>query len=299
MQTDEPLVQSALMHLCRVELEAAWQDTNDGISRVGENRGARTFWELRFIRSEVLRLRGQIQQAREYLESLGMPLAGDIESSATLSMHLGYCSALLGNYKSAAALLDESLEQATKANLLRLQFEIKLRRAMCSFLRNDLDFAETTYRELLEVPLETSGWYLHCLSVGGLGKILLHRRRFAEAKVWLEQAIHIAKEADAPLRAAGFESEVALCHLEMGDAPTALKLLRSAELSAKNCGAMHMYQVISGDIGNVYLRQKEYWTAIFYYRRAVKLATEINDPVQIAKWTSNIRLAYAKLVQRH
>jgi len=115
---------------------------------------------------------------------------------------------------------------------------------------------------------------------------------------WLERAIAVVKEAGAPLRAIGFESEVAVCYLGMNDASTSLRILQVAERASFECGAMHLYQVILADIGNVYLHQGEHWTAISYYQRALSLAKEMKDPVKVANWTSNIRLAYAKLVER-
>jgi hypothetical protein len=84
--------------------------------------------------------------------------------------------------------------------------------------------------------------------LGGVGKILLHRRRFQEAVPWLEQA--------------------------MNDASTSLKMLKVAERASLESGA------------------------ISYYQRALNLAKEMKDPVKVANWTFNLRLAYAKLVER-
>jgi tetratricopeptide (TPR) repeat protein len=298
MQSDDSLEIPALIHLWRGELKLAWQAAEDGIAQLGDHRALRDYWIFRFVRAEVLRMRGCVEQARDYLESLGSPVAGDVESVASLTMHIGYCSALLGDYKVANFLLGESLAQACRANLLKLQVEVKLRQAMNSFLQKDLDSAENTYRTLLESSVEKLGWDLHSMVLGGVGKILLHRRRFQEAVPWLEQAIQIAKEAGAPLKAIGFESEVAVCYLGMNDASTSLKMLKVAERASLESGAMHHYQVTLADIGNVYLHQGEYWIAISYYQRALNLAKEMKDPVKVANWTFNLRLAYAKLVER-
>ena len=285
---------SALAYLQRGELALAWQVTDDHIAQLGDDRELKAYWTFRFVRAEILRMRGQIEQARRYLESIGLPSARDIDSTSALGMHLGYCSALLGNYKLANTLFTEALELADSANLLDLQVEIKLRRAMSSFLQKDLDSAENIYRDLLEIPSEKIGWYLRSMTLGGVGKILLHRKNFREAITWLKQAIRVLKDADAPIRAIGFESEVALCYLGLDDPSTALNLLQDAALASFECGAIHLHQVILGDIGNVFLYQREYWTAISYYQRALDLAKEMKDPVKIANWTYNIRLAHAK-----
>lgn len=299
MQVDDSLkIPPALILLWRSELEPAWQAAEDGITTSGDNRALPTYWTFRFIRAEVLRQRGRVEQALEYLKSIGLPPAADIESTSSLSMHLGYCSVLLGNYKVADTLLNESLAQARSGKLLNLEVEVRLRQAMSRFLQRDLDSAEEIYRDLLEIPAEKIGWYLHSTVLGGTGKILLHRREFQKALPWLLQAIETVKIAGAPLRAIGFESAVALCYLDMNDAETALSMLRKAERSSLECGAMHLYQVTLADIGNVYLHQKKYWTAISYYERALSLAKEMKDPVKTANWAFNLRLAYSKLVER-
>lgn len=50
-------------------------------------------------------------------------------------------------------------------------------------------------------------------------------------------------------------------------------------------------------IENVYLHRGDHSTAIDCYRRALELAREINDPVNIRKWSHNLRLANVRLRQ--
>jgi protein gp37 len=46
-------------------------------------------------------------------------------------------------------------------------------------------------------------------------------------------------------------------------------------------GAVANYQVVLGNIGNVYLYRTEFPTAISYYQRALAIAREIKDPLSI------------------
>jgi hypothetical protein len=55
------------------------------------------------------------------------------------------------------------------------------------------------------------------------------------------------------------------------------------------------YQVVLGNIGNVYLYRTEFPTAVSYYQRALAIAREIKDPVSIRKWTYNANLAYMRI----
>jgi len=90
-------------------------------------------------------------------------------------------------------------------------------------------------------------------------------------------------------------SEMAVCHLQLGDDRKSLELLENAAQIQREVGRVQNYLVALANIGNVYLYRRDYLTAIDYYRRALELAKEINDPVSIEKWSHNIRVAYAGL----
>jgi tetratricopeptide (TPR) repeat protein len=92
-------------------------------------------------------------------------------------------------------------------------------------------------------------------------------------------------------------SEMAVCHLGLGDDQKALALFEDALRVNSEAGTVHNYLVVLANIGNVYLHRGDHLTAIDYYRRALELAREIKDPVNIRKWSYNIRLAYARLRQ--
>ncbi len=89
----------------------------------------------------------------------------------------------------------------------------------------------------------------------------------------------------------------AVCDLGLGDDRRSFKLLEAALEAKSAAGTVPNYLVLLANIGNVYLHRRNYLTAIDCYRRALTLAREINDPVSIQKWSYNIRLAYARLLQ--
>jgi tetratricopeptide (TPR) repeat protein len=105
------------------------------------------------------------------------------------------------------------------------------------------------------------------------------------------------QEAGARLSIATVWSEMAVCYLGTGQDEKVMELFRQAELVNSESGAVYNYQVVLGNIGNVYLHRRDHFTAISYYRRALVLAHEIKDPVSIKKWTRNINLAYARIRQ--
>jgi tetratricopeptide (TPR) repeat protein len=83
--------------------------------------------------------------------------------------------------------------------------------------------------------------------------------------------------------------------LGLGDDKKSLELLEQALATQKEAGRVQNHLVVLANIGNVYLHRGDCLRAIDYYREALALAREINDPVSIQKWTYNLRLAYARL----
>lgn len=87
----------------------------------------------------------------------------------------------------------------------------------------------------------------------------------------LEESLDIFEKADARVTIAMLWSELAVLHLGMGDDERAMQLFRKAERVNYECGVIHNYQVVLANIGNVYLHRRDYFTAIFYYQRALAL----------------------------
>ena len=279
----------ATFSLQRGDLAAASKHAAVGILDSASNCGPHA-WSFHFIHAEVLRMQGNLAGALTYLRSLKASPDKYEESQVSRKMHIGYCLALLGHHVEARSLLVESLTMAQQLNSIACQLEVKARLAMLEFLQDNLAVADSLYSEVSQ----DNGWYLHCVGLCGRGKIALHKKMYPEAMGYLEAAKGVAEYENAPLIAAGCQSEIALCLLALGDPEKALQLLRNAERVTWNLGALHLYGIILGDLGNVYLMKKDYWTAIPYYQRALNLALQIKDPAKIYNWSHNIRIAYGK-----
>lgn len=121
------------------------------------------------------------------------------------------------------------------------------------------------------------------------------QEHYKEAMPWLEESLKIFENVEARLEIAMVWGELAVCYLGMEEDEKAMELFRKAESVNHECGAVHNYQVVLANIGNVYLYRRDYFTAISYYQRALALAREIKDPVSVKKWTRNINLTYARI----
>ena len=265
------------------------------IESIGNDANTGEVWSLRFIRAEVLEARGRVEEALEYLESLAPPAAGDIESAAALRMYRGSYSGFLGRYPTSHALFSEAETMACDADLLKLLGDVYLSRAVIFFRQRDYVSSDRLYRSALDLSEKVEGWYLRGHSLWGIGKNLMIQEHHKEAFPWLENSLAIFEEADARLAVATVWGELAVCYLGIGDDEKSMELLRKAEQVNEECGAVHNYQVVLANIGNVYLHRREYFTAISYYQRALALAREIKDPVSVRKWTRNINLVYARI----
>jgi tetratricopeptide (TPR) repeat protein len=265
------------------------------IERVGDRNNATELWRLRVIRAQALEARGHVEEALKYLESLPPPPPEDIESNAALKLCRGSFSGHLGRYEASHRLLHEAETMARDAGLPKLEGEVYLSRAFVFFLQKDYALSDRMFRAALNIGEQVGGWYFRGHALWGIGKNLMIQEQYHEAMPWLQESLEIFENAGARLSIAMVWSEVAVCQLGLGDDAKAMELFRKAEHVNYEAGAIHNYQVVLANIGNVYLHRRDHFTAISYYQRALALAREIKDPVSVKKWTRNINLAYARI----
>jgi tetratricopeptide (TPR) repeat protein len=194
-------------------------------------------------------------------------------------------------------LLAKAETGARDAGLLELLCEVYQRQAMILFRQKDYASSDRIFRTILDLSEDVGGWYFRGNALWGIGKNLMIQGHHRDAMPWLRDALGVFESVDARLPVATVWGELAVCHLGLGDDGKALELFQKAAQRDSEAGAIPNYQVALANIGNVYLYQRDYLTAIQYYRRALALAREIRDPVSIKKWTYNINLAYARIRQ--
>lgn len=264
------------------------------IKRISDD-SASEVWPMRFLRAQILALRGQSEEALQFLESLSPPHGNDAHTTAELKRCRGAYAGYLGRYEIACRLFDEAEVIAREANLFELLGDVYLSRAFIVFRQKDYIASDVLFRLALELSEKVGSSYLRGNGLWGVGKNLMIQEHYAEGIPWLEQSLAIFEEAGSRLEIAMVWSELAVCYLGLGDDERALELFQKAEKVNSECGAAHNYQIVLANIGNVYLHRREYLTAIAYYQRALALAREIKDPVSVKKWTRNINLAYARI----
>lgn len=275
------------------DIDGSSQIAEAEVARVEDHGDTTTLWRARFIRAEILSMRGNTEAALKYLNSLTAPATD--EPSVALKLNRGRYLGLLGRLAEARALLAEAESSAREARYLEVLGEIYLSQGFVSYVQKEYESSDREFRLALNVSNEVGGWYLRGHSLWGIGKVLMIKGCYGSAMPWLEESLKIFEVVGARLSLATVWAEVAVCRLGLGEDQDALELLLKAAAIEHSAGFLRNYQVTLADIGNVYLHRRDYFTALSYYRRALSLARQIKDPISVRKWTYNTNLAYARI----
>ena len=255
-------------------------------------------WPYRLVLLDVQRLKGQREEALRELERLAEvdpPLPGDTKSHIGIKKLRGYYTGLLGQYKASHQLLHDAEDLAHQANLIEPLAEVHQCQAMIYFLQQNYRESDRIFRVVLDLSQRLGGWYFRGSALWGIGKNLMIQQFYEQAIPCLQQSLAVFEEAHVELSMALVWSELAVCKLGLGLDQQSLDLLRQAEAVQQKAGTTANYQIVLGNIGNVYLYRKDYLTAISYYQRALTIAREIKDPVSVHKWTYNTNLALLRM----
>jgi len=279
--------------LRRYDLEAARSIADSALRSNCEDP-----WPYHVVLLEFERLQGRRETALQELNRLqrkSPPSTHDVESWIEIKRLVGYYSGLLGQYEIAHRWLNDAEFLAREGGKSEAQAEVHLCQAMISFLQQNYMESDRIFRIVLDLSKEIGGWYFRASALWGIGKNLMIQNFYVDAIPWLQESLSIFESARVDLSMALVWSELAVCHLGLGNDQLSLDLLKKAELVQQKAGTVANYQVVIANIGNVYMYRGDYTTAIDHYRRALSIAQEIKDPVSIRKWTYNINLAYLKL----
>src|SRR6266446_1755590 len=193
------------------DLDGASRIAEDELGRVKDYGNAAQIWRLRFVRAEIMRLRGHTEEALNYLEtraSVYPPEASDAESPIGLMMHSGYCCGLLGRYQRSHLLLAEAEEKAGRASLLELLCEVYQRQAMIFFRQQDYASSDRIFRSILKLSDGVGGWYFRGNALWGIGKNLMIQEHYRDAVPWLHESLEVFEGVNAPLSVATVWSEL-------------------------------------------------------------------------------------------
>jgi tetratricopeptide (TPR) repeat protein len=251
-------------------------------------------YELCVLKSHCLSAMGQWKEALTALDAAPVDEL-DVEARARLAMHKGYLMGSLTHYAECWSLLHQAEESAENLGMALLRAEVLWRRGMISVFAGEYLSAEKNLTSALEIACEEKDRQLQGASAAGLGKNLMYQRDYHTAIRRFEEALAIFEELDSPFYVAIAQGELGACYLNLGETEKALQLLESTAEIFLAKGSLSNYQVSLADIGGVYLRRREFLTAISYYQRALELARKLGDQLSVSKWLQNLCQAYSLL----
>src|SRR5579862_8812386 len=154
---------------------------------------------------------------------------------------------------------------------------------MIHYVRREYAASTEKYQGALHLCENWDDWYLQSTALAGIGKNLMIQRYFTEAIPWFDRSLALSDAAGAEYSKARLWSELAICHMGLGDSEKALGLLYQAEKVTWDLGAIPAYQICLADIGGILFGRGEFAAALSYYTRALGFARQIKDPVSEAK----------------
>ena len=224
--------------------------------------------------------------------------AGNKEEQANTIKHLGDLSILNGNFKKASIQLKEALKIFKEIRFEELQGVYDL---LCNVSRNMGNYTEALQYGLLALKTaesqkdssaQLSAIYNH------LGATLYYLDKFKEAANYQEKGVQVAVKNHDTSDAVIIAHNLANAYISVGEAPKAVKMLRSMENEFK----LHaLYDKISIYTSLLlgYTEIKRYDSAEIYFNRILEISTtkDVMDPLQQDIYSSFIK--YLMAVKRY
>jgi tetratricopeptide (TPR) repeat protein len=184
------------------DLDGAAAVVNASFQECGDEGFSTETWLLRFIRADLLRLRGRTEEALSYLTAVQTafpPNEADLCSLIGLKKTRGYCLGQLGRYPASHGYLGEAEQLAGDAGLLEMQCEVRQCQAMVFYLQRDYQSSDLIFRLILAAAPQIGGWYFRASALWGIGKNLMIQGNHEAALPWLEQSLALFESVGARL----------------------------------------------------------------------------------------------------
>lgn len=251
-------------------------------------------WELHFLRAEIFRMRGDYRGCLSCLEIPSDLSRLDSHLVTRIKMLRGYYLGMYGHYSEARELLDAAEQLASEHQFEDLLLDLKLKRGMFLFFMGDYPASLKSYEAALQACPKLRE-YPHANALAGIAKIKMTVGNYREAVPLFEQALEISEEIQTSYFSAILWSELGWCHDNLDDTARAMDYYQRCEAFFRSIGEKPAYLVSLGNIGNLYVKRREYPTAISYYQRAIEIARELDDALACEKWLKNLSVAYYHL----
>lgn len=257
------------------KLDPALEKTNSILSKYSD-KGSQWHWRFQFLKAEILMRKGFYDESLALLQFDLPDKFASSEIAVWQKLTQGSDLTYLARMEEGQRVLDQALTLA-KTVQPDLLGEVKLRLGTLAALQADLPRAQASYHEALEQAVERKNIFLRASALAGLGFVALRREHYDESVDWNNQALEMAKSADALGLVAKIEGNIAWGYKRVGDLENSLAANRNAEKDALRAGLQQDRVLSLLNAGSALMDMKDVPSAEADTRKALALAKELHD----------------------
>jgi CHAT domain-containing protein/Tfp pilus assembly protein PilF len=287
----EQLRESAYQALERGDLQQAQSWAERGQKAAADARQPHEDWVFRVIQAEILSAQRKSAEALSVLnQGLERFRASDsVRVRALMTRGVTLCrTSQEADFRLAIADLEQADRIARSLGHRQLVAEVSLRRGTCLILRRDLEAAEASFRETLDLARRDHFAMIEVHATGSLGLLRILSDRYDEAAEWLLRALSRATTTDAKAARAKILQNLGWCYYKLGDFERALTFLSQAEQLTSSLQLTGDRLQALTNLGNSFYRLGQLDRAGERYDLALAAAREIGDQPMSAQLLTNL-----------
>ena len=252
-------------------------------------------WRLRILLAHCLCSQGDFAGSVALLEIAPITADVSIETRVRILNQKGFALSRSGNFGAAKNALGSAYDLACQSALPSLVAEVEINRCTLSFYLARYEEVEVHARVALEIGERENLPLTEASACSGVGKSAMYRERQADASPWFERALAIYEREGATAYADIMRSELACCHLALGQVDTASGYFARALKASRDAGALASLHIDLANMGCLHLLRGEYAAAISHFQETLQIARELGDSISVSKWLGNLALTYSHI----
>jgi CHAT domain-containing protein len=288
-QSPQALYDAADQANRRGELTEALRQTEAGIQRCCNLRGAGWLVKFELLKAEILLTQNQAAKAEPVLEQTRALVEQFSLSKARFLSDLAELRRQAGKPDEFQKLMAQARDLTSQNGDRALLSWVDQRRGV--FMAGFAD-ADDTLHHALDLAQSLGDQYLISGAQNGLGYIRLRLSRYDEAIPYFEAADNAAQKIPSKVRREKCLGNLGWCYFRLGELERALQLYSTAEPLAAEIGVLDDHHRWLANIGSIHYVKREFDKAIADYLRASEIAARVGNKIYGATYLNNIARVY-------
>jgi CHAT domain-containing protein len=248
------------------------------------------FWKFRLLHAEAVLGQGKYEEAAALLRRPVPPLPALAQMAVRRQADLANAY-IFSDPRRANELLDQAAAGATDPDI---QLRIRLIRGAGLLSANRFDAAADEFREVLSQAAATGNTYREAMALNNLSRCARFTNRYEDAVAFALQALDKATRAHAGFVQAQVHGNLANYYIYLGNTGGALEHVQQAIKLFEAVGAQSDLMTDLNLLGLVRDAQGDVSAAIESYQRAYKIALELGEKNEAARYAANLSLVLIK-----